>query len=817
MSRAGCLFPRRGVPLAVAFAATALLASTAQAGSVSVVGGVMTFTETGTEPNNVSVWVDGTGYRLADSQPLALGSGCTQTGGIATCVGVTGVNISTGNHHDAITIGPSVSIGTTLDGGFGTDNVTGGPGPDTLYGRGGNDTLDGGPGDDRLFGGPGVIGPDQYNTYRCEEDPDVLRGGDGTDVADYSDRAHVNVSINGVADDGSMGACYGYNFVCGCFRMFDYPEDDNVATDVENLRGSPTPDTLTGSAAANELDGGGGGDTLDGQGGPDTLIGGDGWDTMQGGAGMDWLTGEEGNDTLDGGPDSDELEGGIGDDLFKGGASTCSASPCLPSRIPADTMTGGLGTDTVSYAAYTANVYVDLGTGDGGAGGSFQDVFSDVEWVVGGSGNDILRGNDLPNSMSGGPGNDSITGFAGADAFDGGPGSDAIDSRDTTAETPTCGADADTLRRDTQDTIGSGCEAYSPRSTGTPTITGTPTEGQTLAAAASWEAAPAPTQTYQWRRCTTASASSCTNASTASSLTLTAADVGFYFRVAVTGTNFLGDDSGESGSTAQVARAAPVSQAAPTITGAPRRGSTLTASPGLWTSSESPTLTYAWERCASGGSCAPIEAATSSTYVLQPADVNQTLLVAVTAANSGGSQTARSERTATIADLDTTAPDTVISSAPPATTSDRSASIVFSATEAGSTFQCSLDGAAFAACASPITYSSLAVGAHTFHVKATDAAGNTDASPATASWTITEIVAPPPPPVVQCKVPPLKGKTLMQTKAALKKANCALGKVSRAFSTRAKKGKVLKQSPAAGRTLAKGAKVAVTLGKGPRP
>lgn len=85
---------------------------------------------------------------------------------------------------------------------------------------------------------------------------------------------------------------------------------------------------------------------------------------------------------------------------------------------------------------------------------------------------------------------------------------------------------------------------------------------------------------------------------------------------------------------------------------------------------------------------------------------------------------------------DTTPPDTVIDSAPPALTNAASASISFHATEAGSSFACRLDGAAFTACASPATYTGLAGGSHSFAVRATDPAGNADTSPATAVWTI---------------------------------------------------------------------------------
>ncbi len=90
--------------------------------------------------------------------------------------------------------------------------------------------------------------------------------------------------------------------------------------------------------------------------------------------------------------------------------------------------------------------------------------------------------------------------------------------------------------------------------------------------------------------------------------------------------------------------------------------------------------------------------------------------------------------------VDTVAPDTTITSGPAGPTNDTTPTFAFTSTEAG-TFECRVDTAAFAACTSPFTTAALTNGAHTFQVRATDAAGNVDASPASRSFTV-DAIAP---------------------------------------------------------------------------
>jgi hypothetical protein len=91
---------------------------------------------------------------------------------------------------------------------------------------------------------------------------------------------------------------------------------------------------------------------------------------------------------------------------------------------------------------------------------------------------------------------------------------------------------------------------------------------------------------------------------------------------------------------------------------------------------------------------------------------------------------------------DTTPPDTVIDTGPSGTVSSASASFGFSSNEAGSTFECSLDGGNFSSCSSPKSYSGLTDGSHTFSVRAKDAAGNVDPTPATRTWTVSTAPQP---------------------------------------------------------------------------
>ena len=98
---------------------------------------------------------------------------------------------------------------------------------------------------------------------------------------------------------------------------------------------------------------------------------------------------------------------------------------------------------------------------------------------------------------------------------------------------------------------------------------------------------------------------------------------------------------------------------------------------------------------------------------------------------------------------DSITPDTELTGGPGGFTTDTTPTFSFSSPEPAVSFECAIDAGAFAACAGPgptHTASPLALGAHIFRVRAKDAAGHTDASPAELLFAVQAAGASPPPP-----------------------------------------------------------------------
>jgi chitodextrinase len=112
----------------------------------------------------------------------------------------------------------------------------------------------------------------------------------------------------------------------------------------------------------------------------------------------------------------------------------------------------------------------------------------------------------------------------------------------------------------------------------------------------------------------------------------------------------------------------PRNEVAPTISGRPQDGETLTAEPGSWTGSTPMTYAYEWQRCDGvGEGCAAI-AGTMASHTLGSDDVGSTLRVKVVASNGAGSDVATSAPTAVVASASGEAPPPPPPPAPPGDT-----------------------------------------------------------------------------------------------------------------------------------------------------
>jgi Ca2+-binding RTX toxin-like protein len=420
------------------FGANLAGAAPAAASTVQLDGATLTYDAAPGESNRLTISPAGSTLTVADTgATVNVGPGCTSVSSTqATCPapGVAAMAVSTGDMNDTASVS-ATSIPTSFNDGPGNDTMTGGSAADTFISGTGSDTF---------------------------------RGGAGQDIVDYSSRsAPVNVSLDSVANDGESG------------------ESDNVGTDVNVVIGGSAGDTITGSSGDNDLYGGpgndslhggsgndrlfgqagddslagdGGTDTLDGGTGADAIAGGTGTDTadyssrgaavnlsldgqandgeagehdnlasdvevLTGGAGDDTISGGSGNDTLNGGPGDDTLSGGAGNDSLSGGVG----DDRLDGGDGSDTLVGDAGHDVADYSSRTAAVTISLNnSADDGASGERDNVKTDVEDVIGGSGQDKITGDSADNVLSGGAGNDTLDGGAGNDVMHGGAGDDRM-------------------------------------------------------------------------------------------------------------------------------------------------------------------------------------------------------------------------------------------------------------------------------------------------------------------------------------------------------------------------------------------------------
>jgi hypothetical protein len=170
-----------------------------------------------------------------------------------------------------------------------------------------------------------------------------------------------------------------------------------------------------------------GGVVVNGGAGRDVLMGGPFGDQLYGGRGADILRGRGGHDQLYDAAPSASLGSG---DLAPFFPSPIDSSPFGPALVPLtdpgrgrDLFDGGTGHDTLSYEVRAAGITVDLA--DASAAGA-EDSVREVEFALGGRGDDRLLGNRRSNWLDGREGDDRIAGRAGSDNLAGGGGRNLV-------------------------------------------------------------------------------------------------------------------------------------------------------------------------------------------------------------------------------------------------------------------------------------------------------------------------------------------------------------------------------------------------------
>jgi Ca2+-binding RTX toxin-like protein len=153
---------------------------------------------------------------------------------------------------------------------------------------------------------------------------------------------------------------------------------------------------------------------------------------VTGGAGKDVLRGTLNNDVLDGGSGNDQVFGLGGDDQL------------LPGAGFNNPVSGGPGSDLISYASSTVDVTVTLdGKANDGENGR-DNVLADMENITTGSGNDLVVAAANNNTIITGAGNDRVQSLGGDDRVEAGEGDNTVDAGDGN-DTGTSGGGKDTV------------------------------------------------------------------------------------------------------------------------------------------------------------------------------------------------------------------------------------------------------------------------------------------------------------------------------------------------------------------------------------
>jgi PASTA domain len=259
----------------------------------------------------------------------------------------------------------------------------------------------------------------------------------------------------------------------------------------------------------------------------------------------------------------------------------------------------------------------------------------------------------------------------------------------------------------------------------------------------------------------------------------------------------------------------------PRISGVARDGETLTTTDGAWSGAGPFTYTYAWGRCdRSFDECGYIDGATARTFTIRSADVGYYLWVRVTASNAVGSAEAFSGETALVTarapsnvllpDVDGEARLGTILVAEPGSwlgTAPISYAYQWQACDATVTNCSNLDGQT----GQVMRVNSVDLGeVIRVVVTATNVAGS-----ASAASVGTDVVrsAPPRP---RCVVPNVRGKSVAQARRMLRARRCSLGRVTRAYSSSVRMGKIIRQNRRPSARLPRGTRVNVVVSRGRR-